>query len=525
MFFLFLLWATTIADMIARVPCWRGASLGGAVRWHDNLLTVPPTLAASTDANNQRVLRLQRHLNELRNDQFELSRHGIASHAPLDAAIARLQTEINGGKMVSMGKKAPLMASQLAPPSWWEAEAPPAVVPSPLDAFNTLLNVLPTSSDTFNVIAHYIECREGHDHSHDVGEWAAHALRGALLAALGEEGAAFERRIMRYVDRVLAADAHEDEDTAARDVRRLGTLMLIARANHRQRRSYSPRVFDGARLIDTWNSLINDTDAAIPSPDKVDDVIAAWREANADAGNNSARIGVVVGASYASSFMGMIHFTSERNVRRRDMEEHAESVRAVVDFANRVQSSLGRTGFARDENVFKRVHEAARIRFLHTRIGAMARGVALPQLPLASRAPGGAASQNATAAAKKQQQWREKSSKPRRPHDTRSKMRGRSFWDGGTMMSWVRSSMHGDAGGSQPDLDDMPAFLTLFDSYVKAVRDATDGAPDQCEVLVLSRADVLREWATALRDNGVERTEAPCDCQIDDGCAFVKPDD
>jgi hypothetical protein len=509
-------------DRIARVPCFRGASLGGAVRWDDILLAAPPSARAAADSAAQRAMHAQRSLTALMFDQLELSRFGVDEFAPLGAAIARRRAEIAAlnpkkPRMVSTADKSLLLKAQLSVPPWWEAEGPPTVAASPLDEFNSVLSALPTAADSLNVIAHYIQCTDGHNHSADVVDWAAHALRGALTAAIGEESAATERRVLRYVDRVLSG-AHDHSGDEV-DERPLGTLIIIARATHRTRRAYSPRIFDGARLIESWNSLVNESASAIPT--NVDDVIAAWRAA-ASGPSDPARIGVVVGASYASSFIGMIHFTSERNVQRRDMEQHAQSVRAVVDFANRVQTSLGRFGFARDESVMKRVHEASRIRSLHTRIGAMARGVALPQLPQPTRSPS-ATSKNATTT-KKEQQWRERKSKPRSQHDTRSKLRGRSYWVGGAMMSWVRSSVHGESSGSQPKLDDMSEFMSLFDTYVKAARDATDGAPHECDVLVLSRSDVLREWATALRDNGVERTEAPCDCQIDDGCAFVEPD-
>lgn len=184
---------------------------------------------------------------------------------------------------------------------------------SPIDYNRTEIKKMPLSSDSLNMNVQYFSfdrnSQDSTTQSQSVGEFISTEFK-----FLGDE---FSDQASK------AAQSQLNSQYSRHDIS--GTLVIAVSCTHKDAALLAPCVIDTDKAIRVWNRMFSD------DPLKVDDpanIIST--AANANTPNENA-ITIVSGATYGSSFVGMVHIlNTQKTTAFEEMRSTIESIQSQV---------------------------------------------------------------------------------------------------------------------------------------------------------------------------------------------------
>lgn len=127
-----------------------------------------------------------------------------------------------------------------------------------------------------------------------------------------------------------------------------GTLIIMANCTHSHVRMFQPLVIDPDKALSTWNTL----NGAMAKID-VETLKAANAGKEAPPSANAPSVSLISGASYGSSFIGMVHILNSDTTAKGDMDKLKRSLDEKLRIGGWLQNSAG--GFGIDESIMGEV--------------------------------------------------------------------------------------------------------------------------------------------------------------------------
>ncbi|MDW7547734.1 hypothetical protein [Pseudoalteromonas peptidolytica] len=165
---------------------------------------------------------------------------------------------------------------------------------SPIDFAKSKIIKLPTAVDSIRVTAQYFPYSEK-DSEKVTAQMADFVSKSAHFLGAKRSmdiGAAVQEKI---------ADQQDIFSTQ-------GTLIITATCTHKYESSFSPLIFEPDITLRTWNKLFPDNAISITDKEKLINIAT-----NTNASEESRKLWVCCGASYGSSFVGMVHMLSDKS--------------------------------------------------------------------------------------------------------------------------------------------------------------------------------------------------------------------
>lgn len=190
-------------------------------------------------------------------------------------------------------------------------------VESPLDYTRTVVKTdLPLSADSLKLDAQYFSFDENNQDAEgtisSIKSFVSGSTRmlGAKIAAQTSAAAA------EQVNRQL--ESHDVQ----------GTLIITATCTHKNAAVLAPFVLDVDKAIRIWNTVFKDANDKL----KVDDRAALEKIQKEEGLGNEKVLSILSGATYGSSFVGMVHVLRHENTRTsQEMRSMAGSLQAQID--------------------------------------------------------------------------------------------------------------------------------------------------------------------------------------------------
>jgi hypothetical protein len=203
-----------------------------------------------------------------------------------------------------------------------------AGVESPIDYNRTAILPMPLAADTLKMDAQYFSFDENDQKANNTVSTIRKFISGAVSD--GADSAAFE-----------IADSAVKQINRQRQAHKVaGTLVLTARCTHRQASVLAPLVLDVDKAIRVWNQLFTDPQDKIKA-----DPGSLAKIARQEGTPSEKSISIISGATYGSSFVGMVHvLRTESTMTSQDMEATADVYQAKVEDDDWWKSSSGGMG-------------------------------------------------------------------------------------------------------------------------------------------------------------------------------------
>ncbi len=188
-----------------------------------------------------------------------------------------------------------------------------ASVESPLDYIRTQIKQMPLSADSIKLDAQYFS----NDENQQSAESTIATIKDYVSASTSFLGTSRSFQASSSAGMQLSSQ-YQNHDVA-------GTLVITAGCTHRNAALLAPLVIDPDKAIRVWNALFpNDPISTDRPADLVQAVI------NAKPGNDNA-LKIISGATYGSSFIGMVHvLRSETTLSSQQMYSAAASLQAQM---------------------------------------------------------------------------------------------------------------------------------------------------------------------------------------------------
>jgi hypothetical protein len=203
-----------------------------------------------------------------------------------------------------------------------------ASLESPIDFNRTVPKALPLAADTLTMDAQYFSFDENKQNA----ENTVSTIRQFISAsgALGGTQGSVE-----LADSAVKQINHQRQRHKVE-----GTLVLTANCTHRQATVLAPLVLDVDKAIRVWNQLFPSDQDKI----KMDRAFMA-RVAREEGSASEKSLSIISGATYGSSFVGMVHvLRKEKTETSQDMEADESVLQAQVEQDSWWRSSAGGLG-------------------------------------------------------------------------------------------------------------------------------------------------------------------------------------
>ena len=203
-----------------------------------------------------------------------------------------------------------------------------AGVESPIDYQRTVIKKMPLAADTLKMDAQYFSFDENEQKAQNT---ISNIQRFISLAGSDTDSdAAFE----------VAQSAVKQINRQRQMHKIAGTLVLTANCTHRQASVLAPLVLDVDKAIRVWNQLFPDAKDKI-RPDA--STMAQIAKQEGTPGEKS--FNIISGATYGSSFVGMVHILrKESTVTSQQMESDVGELQVMADRKNFFSSASGSLG-------------------------------------------------------------------------------------------------------------------------------------------------------------------------------------
>lgn len=203
-----------------------------------------------------------------------------------------------------------------------------AGVESPIDYQRTVIKKMPLAADTLKMDAQYFSFDENEQKAQNT---ISNIQRFISLAGSDTDSdAAFE----------VAQSAVKQINRQRQMHKIAGTLVLTANCTHRQASVLAPLVLDVDKSIRVWNQLFPDAKDKI-RPDA--STMAQIAKQEGTPGEKS--FNIISGATYGSSFVGMVHILrKESTVTSQQMESDVSELQVMADRKNFFSSASGSLG-------------------------------------------------------------------------------------------------------------------------------------------------------------------------------------
>lgn len=203
-----------------------------------------------------------------------------------------------------------------------------ASVESPVDYNRTVPIPMPLAADTLTMDAQYFSFDENKQNADNTVD----TIRKFISASgsLGGKSGALD-----------IADSAVKQINRQRQMHKVaGTLVLTANCTHRTAVVLAPLVLDVDKAIRVWNQLFPQ------AQDKIKPDVATMQKIASEEGTTSEKsFSIISGATYGSSFVGMVHvLRTESTETSQDMESDEQVVQAKVEESSWWQSAAGGLG-------------------------------------------------------------------------------------------------------------------------------------------------------------------------------------
>lgn len=187
-------------------------------------------------------------------------------------------------------------------------------VESPIDYSKSILQAMPISSDSMELNVQYFSLDENvessNTHASNIGGFVS-----AQVRYLGDQFAT-----------QASASAQNQVNNQLSKHSIAGTLVIVITATHKNAQIFSPLVLDMRKSVEAWNTLFSDELIDENDPKAIYDI------QNTPPVKDAKHIGLLSGATYGSSFVGMVHILNQSNTQSyQAMSSIAESMQASFD--------------------------------------------------------------------------------------------------------------------------------------------------------------------------------------------------
>lgn len=207
-------------------------------------------------------------------------------------------------------------------------------IESPIDYNRTVLKPLPLSSDSLKMDAQFFNFETNEQDSKDV----ISSIKTYITGAASLLGAS------RSFDLGAAAAKQVNQQLEEHDIS--GTLVLTCTCTHKTATVLAPLIIDVDKGIRVWNAMFpGQQDRIRLDADAMVQIVA---QEDAAGGATEKSISIISGATYGSSFVGMVHILRKTNTTTNQDDESQElSVQAQAKWGTEIMGLAG--GFGLDE--------------------------------------------------------------------------------------------------------------------------------------------------------------------------------
>lgn len=184
---------------------------------------------------------------------------------------------------------------------------------SPLDYGRTEIKKMPLSSDSMNMNVQYFSFDSNSQNSKTQSQSVADFI-SSEFKFLGDD---FSDQASK------AAQSQMNSQYSRHDIS--GTLVIAVSCTHKNAALLAPCVIDTDKAIRVWNQIFRHDMLKTDDPMNI---IETARNANT---RNENAFTIVSGATYGSSFVGMVHIlNTQKDTSSEDMRSHIESIQAQI---------------------------------------------------------------------------------------------------------------------------------------------------------------------------------------------------
>jgi hypothetical protein len=239
--------------------------------------------------------------------------------------------------------------------------APASSLESPIDFEQSSITRLPLAADGLRMDVQYFSTTRENTSS---GSFAAD-----VEAAVRESSAALGSMAPQ-----LAREAASQVDRQVRNHDVVGTLVITATCSHRDILLFDPLIIDPDKAVALWNTRYGKTVWSLDTRD-----VAAMRLASATSAGDGheTAITVITGATYGSSFVGMVHFLNNSQYATQLSPAQAANLEEQLRLGAWLQSTTGGVGI--DHAVLDDVRRALASHTVSTHVDVVAMG-AIPRI-------------------------------------------------------------------------------------------------------------------------------------------------
>ena len=228
-------------------------------------------------------------------------------------------------------------------------------VESPIDYNRTLLKQMPLSSDSIEMDAQYFSFEENSQSS----KATISKIKSFVAASTSFLGTERSVQASAQAERQVAQQAENHSLS--------GTLIITANCTHKDAVVLAPFILDVDKGVRVWNEVIPDKKI------KVDDVRSMQEIAKEEGTDQEKRLHLLSGATYGSSFIGMVHvLKTESTKTSQEMYSTAAKLQAQMKTGSWFAKASG--GFGVDASFAKDVKNMLSSQQISSHISIVAMG-------------------------------------------------------------------------------------------------------------------------------------------------------
>lgn len=353
---------------------------------------------------------------------------------------------------------------------------PPDGLESPIDFGASVLKQLPLSSESLKLDSQFFTF--GEQVQDDTMANIERFIRSST-EQLGGRSEEMTRAVTAQVDKQLQHHGIS------------GTLIITVSCTHRLVSVFEPLVIDPDKAIAAWNARYGAEDRIDADP-----LRPPAREPAATADGAPASLPVIVGASYGSSFVGMVHVLRSESARTGDLDAWKAQLEERLRVGGWLQGVTG--GFGVDEEALQEVKALLADQSISAHVGVVVMG-ALPSIAANSVATG--MSMLAESDDREEQAILSLAGGGKGSASTVSSEAEKAV-AGARLMNMQQAKMRSLLGAlSKIDREgnkmlDINSLLQAFEDYIRAISDTSRivGVPIHWRVKKLTKADIVALW-------------------------------
>lgn len=355
-----------------------------------------------------------------------------------------------------------------------------AGVESPIDYNRTVIKYLPLAADTLKMDAQYFSFDENKQNADNT----VSTIRKFISAAAGDIGDSVALDI---------ADSAVKQINRQRQMHKVaGTLVLTANCTHRQASVLAPLVLDVDKAIRVWNELFKDAQDKIKMDPGTMDRIAKQEGTTAEKS-----FSIISGATYGSSFVGMVHvLRTESTTTSQDMESTEDVVQAKVEDESWWRSESG--GMGEDDETASDIKNLLSRQNITSHVTVLTSGVILGiegvEVQTAVRAFAADEAEGGTMAALATLANTTSAGTQSMQAMAAAARTGKDLVDMKEVTVTCVLSKLGEIKGMKGKMLNIDSLMTAFDNYVERARAGGIGVPINYYLKSITRSQLAQMW-------------------------------